>query len=101
MDFISSKHPKESGIIYCLGRDTCEKVAKKLESAGFSAGHFHAGMTPTDKDATLDEWRSGRIHIIVATVKYNDHTHHKMCSPHSFRLPLGWELINQMVNRSP
>lgn len=69
MEFISSKHPNRSGVIYCLGRDTCEKVAKKLQDAGFSAGHFHAGMNLTDKDTTLNDWRSGKIHIIVATVR--------------------------------
>lgn len=68
MDFIAANHPNKSGVIYCLGRDKCEEVAKKLKDRGFSAEHFHAGMTQADKDRTLDEWRSGRVHIIVATV---------------------------------
>ncbi|GLB35200.1 putative helicase family, RecQ subfamily protein [Lyophyllum shimeji] len=70
MDFISSKHPNESGVIYCLGRDKCEEVAKKLNDNGFSAKHFHAGMSQADKDQTLDEWRNDEVHIIVATIAF-------------------------------
>lgn len=68
MEFIEAKHLNKSGVIYCLGRDKCEEVAKKLKDRGLKAEHFHAGMAPADKDRTLDDWRSGRVHIIVATV---------------------------------
>ncbi|RDB21517.1 ATP-dependent DNA helicase hus2/rqh1 [Hypsizygus marmoreus] len=70
MDFIAKKHPKQSGVIYCLGRDKCEDVAKKLKENGFSAKHFHAGMTQLDKDLTLDEWRKDKVNIIVATIAF-------------------------------
>jgi superfamily II DNA helicase RecQ len=70
MEFISAKHPRKSGIIYCLGRDKCEEVAKKLNENGFRAKHFHAGMSPEDKDRTLDEWQRDKVHIIVATVGF-------------------------------
>ena len=74
MDFISSKHHKESGIIYCLGREKCEEVAKKLNEKGFNAKHFHAGMSAAEKDLTLDQWQKGKVHIIVATVSLANFT---------------------------
>jgi superfamily II DNA helicase RecQ len=97
MDFISSNHPNKSGVIYCLGRDKCEEVAKKLEDRGFSARHFHAGMTPADKDRTLDEWRSDRVHIIVATVRGPFSIMSMMAHLSVLRSRLEWELIKPMV----
>ncbi|KAF5386677.1 hypothetical protein D9615_001741 [Tricholomella constricta] len=70
MEFIRSKHYQKSGVIYCLGRDKCEEVAKKLNVNGFSAKHFHAGMSQGDKDLTLEEWRTDKVHIIVATIAF-------------------------------
>lgn len=66
--FIRSKHPRKSGVIYCLGRDKCEEVAQKLCDNGLNATFYHAGMSPQDRDQKLDDWRSDKVHIIVATV---------------------------------
>ncbi|KAF9069237.1 hypothetical protein BDP27DRAFT_1363534 [Rhodocollybia butyracea] len=68
--FITSKHRGETGIIYCLGRDKCEKVAGQLRQRGMKAKHFHAQMSSAEKEQVLDEWQTDRIHIVVATVAF-------------------------------
>lgn len=67
--FIRDKHPNKTGVIYCLGRDKCEQVAKQLRNKGLSAKHFHAKMDPCDKEQVQQEWQTGATHIIVATVR--------------------------------
>ncbi|KAG5735507.1 ATP-dependent DNA helicase hus2/rqh1 [Termitomyces sp. T112] len=70
MDFLRTKYPQKSGVIYCLSRDRCEEVARKLNENGFSAKHFHAGMETVEKEQTLEEWRTNKVHIIVATIAF-------------------------------
>ncbi|KAF8648415.1 hypothetical protein AX16_006299 [Volvariella volvacea WC 439] len=70
INFIRTKHWQETGVIYCLGREKCEKVAKLLQMHGFQAAHFHAKMKPEEKDKALEEWKEGRCHIIVATIAF-------------------------------
>lgn len=67
--FINERHRNKTGVIYCLGRDKCESVAKQLRTKGLSAKHFHAGLEPSDKEKIQMEWQSGQCHIIVATVR--------------------------------
>ncbi|KAF8636605.1 hypothetical protein AX17_003415 [Amanita inopinata Kibby_2008] len=68
--FIKKDHSNESGIVYCLGRDTCERVAAKLREGGLVARHYHARMVREEKDTALHEWKSGRCKIIVATIAF-------------------------------
>lgn len=68
IDFINTKHQRDTGVIYCTARFTCEKVADTLRKSGLNAAHFHAGMATTDKDQTVHDWQNNNIHIIVATV---------------------------------
>ncbi|KAI9056668.1 ATP-dependent DNA helicase [Trametes sanguinea] len=69
--FIKSKWPRETGIIYCLSRDKCEEVAKLLrDKFQLSAKHYHAAMAEQDKAQVQQEWSSGRIRIIVATIAF-------------------------------
>jgi len=68
VDYIKHEHPGQAGIVYCIGREKCEKVAKALRDDGLSARHFHANLTGTDKQRTLDAWMDGRCQIIVGTV---------------------------------
>jgi superfamily II DNA helicase RecQ len=67
--FIKENHAHKTGIVYCLGRNTCEKVATKLREGGLIARHFHARMSTEEKNTALEEWTSGQCNIIVATVR--------------------------------
>ncbi|NTF16914.1 ATP-dependent DNA helicase RecQ [Agrobacterium rubi] len=63
-------HKGESGIVYCIGRNTVDKTAEWLCSEGYSALPYHAGMKPSDRSANQDAFISGEVDIIVATVAF-------------------------------
>ena len=69
--FIQSHHKDDTGIIYCLSREDCEDVARRLrEEFDLSARHFHAGMDRDTKRINQEDWSNGRCKIIVATVSH-------------------------------
>ncbi|KAF1763653.1 hypothetical protein GCK72_011920 [Caenorhabditis remanei] len=67
---IKKRFSGETGIIYCLSRNDCEKVAKSLKAQGIRAKHYHAYMEPNDRSACHQSWISGKIQVIVATVAF-------------------------------
>ena len=70
-DLIQSKYQNQSGIIYCLSRQNCEKLAAKLrEEYKIKAKHYHAGMDPQDKMKVQKDWQAGHQHVIVATIAF-------------------------------
>jgi bloom syndrome protein len=62
------KFTKKTGIIYCLSRADCEKVAKSLNKKKLKAGVYHAGLK--DKQKNHKKWMKDKIHIIVATIAF-------------------------------
>lgn len=68
---IQTLYKNQSGIIYCLSRKNCEKVAESLrEHYHISAEHYHAGMDSKSKNSTQRRWQSGKYHVIVATIAF-------------------------------
>ncbi|CAM9378146.1 unnamed protein product, partial [Choristocarpus tenellus] len=75
-------YPNQSGIVYCLSRRDCEKVAeglrKKMTAAAPQGGHqgrmsvdyYHAERTTEEKAWVHREWSSGRINLICATIAF-------------------------------
>jgi ATP-dependent DNA helicase RecQ len=54
-------------IIYCSTRKKAEAVAQELRSAGFPAGHYHAGRTALARDRAQSAFAMGRTRVLVAT----------------------------------
>ncbi len=54
-------------IVYCATRKKTETVAAALKSAGFAAGHYHAGRTTLARDRAKGAFDRGRCRILVAT----------------------------------
>ncbi|KQJ82682.1 ATP-dependent DNA helicase Q-like 4A [Brachypodium distachyon] len=69
-NFIRASHHKECGIIYCLSRMDCEKVAAKLREYGHKASHYHGSMDPLDRTEIQRQWSRDKINIICATVAF-------------------------------
>ncbi|KAL8188794.1 hypothetical protein R6Q57_029549 [Mikania cordata] len=68
--FIKDNHFDECGIIYCLSRKDCEKIALNLQEFGHKAACYHGSMDP-DKRATVQKmWSKDEINIICATVAF-------------------------------
>ena len=64
-------YKNQCGIVYCLSRQNCEKIAKQLrEEYGIKAHHYHAGMDPQEKRLVQEQWQAGRYHVIVATIAF-------------------------------
>lgn len=68
---ITKSYKNQCGIVYCLSRKTCEKVAEDLRNKyRLRAAHYHAGMKPDAKTKVQKEWQAGKWHIIVATIAF-------------------------------
>ncbi|OOF98926.1 hypothetical protein ASPCADRAFT_162746 [Aspergillus carbonarius ITEM 5010] len=68
---IKTSYPNKSGIVYCLSRKTCEKVASSLrDDYRIKAAHYHAGMDSEARAEVQQGWQAGRTHVIVATIAF-------------------------------
>lgn len=68
---ITGPYRNKSGIVYCLARNTCEKVAENLRSKyGIKAAHYHAGLDAEERVQAQQKWQAGEIHVIVATIAF-------------------------------
>ncbi|XXG73559.1 hypothetical protein AAC387_Pa07g2458 [Persea americana] len=68
--FIRENHFDECGIIYCLSRMDCEKVAEKLQEFGHKASFYHGSMDPQQRAFVQKQWSKDEINIICATVAF-------------------------------
>ncbi|KAJ0250590.1 DEAD/DEAH box helicase domain-containing protein [Hirschfeldia incana] len=68
--FIKENHFDECGIIYCLSRMDCEKVAEKLKEFGHKASFYHGSIEPTQRALVQKQWSKDEINIICATVAF-------------------------------
>ena len=70
MAALIKKRRGECGVIYCLSRDECEKVARGLNQIGCKAEAYHAGMTPDDRENTQARWSKDHIQVVCATIAF-------------------------------
>jgi len=69
LDFIAP-HKGESGIIYCSARRQTEDLATHLESKGFEAIPYHAGMEASLRSRNQDRFLQEDGLIVTATVAF-------------------------------
>ncbi|HAS42967.1 MAG TPA: DNA helicase RecQ [Microscillaceae bacterium] len=62
--------PDQSGIIYCLSRNSTEKLAAKLQNAGFSADYYHAKMDSVRRAQVQQSFLRDDTQIICATIAF-------------------------------
>ncbi|EWC46733.1 hypothetical protein DRE_03978 [Drechslerella stenobrocha 248] len=66
----SPKYKGTCGIVYCLSRNNCEKVARELSQAGILAAFYHAGLESDDRRVIQRKWQKGQVKVIVATIAF-------------------------------
>ncbi len=61
------KHREDSGIIYCATRKNVDELYLFLDSGGFSAGRYHAGMNSEARKKSQEDFIYDRTKVMVAT----------------------------------
>lgn len=64
------KRPNQPGIIYCMSRKGTETLAEKLNEAGIQAGHYHAGLSPEERDRVQEDFINDNLMVVCATVAF-------------------------------
>ncbi|GAA6054988.1 hypothetical protein JCM3770_000480 [Rhodotorula araucariae] len=72
VDWILDNHVGESGIIYCLSRADSESIAKGINAHERAKGRlraaiYHAYIDDADKQRVHEQWRTGKVNVVVAT----------------------------------
>lgn len=60
----------ESGILYCLSRKETENWSNFLNSQGFNARYYHAGLTASERSAIQEGFIHDHYSIICATIAF-------------------------------
>ncbi|HSK72304.1 MAG TPA: DNA helicase RecQ [Pyrinomonadaceae bacterium] len=69
LDYLE-KRRDESGIIYCLSRNSVENLAEDLRDEGFDALPYHAGLDKETRDRHQELFLKDEVKIIVATIAF-------------------------------
>ncbi|MSQ13678.1 MAG: DNA helicase RecQ [Dehalococcoidia bacterium] len=69
MDFLQAR-PRDSGIVYCLSRNTTESLAERLNANGVTARPYHAGLPPETRSRHQEMFLRDEIRIICATIAF-------------------------------
>ncbi|KAI8783389.1 ATP-dependent DNA helicase Q1 [Biomphalaria glabrata] len=67
---IEQRFKGQSGIIYCFNRKESEEVSSSLESRGIKSSCYHALMPAPYRNIVHQQWLSGDIQVVVATVAF-------------------------------
>lgn len=69
LDYLDTRKG-ESGIIYCLSRNSVDSLAADLRDEGFSALPYHAGMDKKTRERHQELFLKDDAKIIVATIAF-------------------------------
>lgn len=69
LDFLDSRI-HDSGIIYCLSRKETEDWSSFLNTNGYSARHYHAGLSNEERDLVQESFTRDETQIICATIAF-------------------------------
>ncbi|KAL0054655.1 hypothetical protein WJX82_000488 [Trebouxia sp. C0006] len=81
--FVDALGRVQCGIVYCLSKADCEKVAEQLQSAVDSLPpkeergkikckikYYHAGLSPDERERVQQDWTTNKVQIIAATIAF-------------------------------
>ncbi|XP_071476065.1 uncharacterized protein [Diadema antillarum] len=67
---IKTHFNRQSGIIYCLSRNECDKVADELTRAGVKAIPYHAGQSDKERATVQSKWINDEYKVVCATIAF-------------------------------
>ena len=67
LDFLRAARSDDKIIVFANTKRTVDVLARALESARLRVGVLHGGKSQDQREETLDNFRSGRCNILVAT----------------------------------
>ena len=70
LKFLKDEHPTDAGIVYCLSRKKTEDIAYWLQSEGFNALPYHAGLPSETRAEHQRRFLRDEGVIIVATIAF-------------------------------
>jgi len=70
LDFITSEHQNDAGIVYGLSRKTVESTAKWLVQKGVNAIPYHAGLSTSIREKNLSQFLKEDGVVVVATIAF-------------------------------
>lgn len=68
--FWNTQKTRACGIVYCRTRDTTSALAESLTQKGIPTKAYHAGLKDKERAGVQDEWMSGKIPVITATISF-------------------------------
>ena len=63
-------HRRQSGIVYCMSRNSTEALAEELSSYGIKATAYHAGLPAPKREKAQDDFINDRVNVVCATVAF-------------------------------
>jgi ATP-dependent DNA helicase RecQ len=70
LSFLRTEHPGDSGIVYCLSRDSVEKTASWLTEQGVAALPYHAGMDTGTRARHQAKFLRAEGLVMTATIAF-------------------------------
>ncbi|XP_064620578.1 recQ-like DNA helicase Blm [Lineus longissimus] len=71
INLIRARFHSKTGIVYCLSRKECDKVAEELSTAGIQAHSYHAGLSDPERTAVQENWlNERRCKVVCATIAF-------------------------------
>jgi len=70
LDYISTEHANDAGIVYCLSRKKVEETAEFLNENGIRALPYHAGMDYAKRSANQARFLREESIVMVATIAF-------------------------------
>ncbi|WGP12023.1 DNA helicase RecQ [Streptomyces sp. SH5] len=70
LSYLKEEHPGDAGIVYCLSRNSTEKIAEYLSRNGVEAVPYHAGLDAATRAAHQARFLREEGLVVVATIAF-------------------------------
>ncbi|XP_064386296.1 probable ATP-dependent RNA helicase DDX43 isoform X3 [Halichondria panicea] len=67
LQFISDMKPEEKVLIFAMRKSTVDDLSSDFALAGIEAQCIHGDREQYDREQALDDFKTGRVHILIAT----------------------------------